>query len=141
MSVSSRYLRCQASLTGCSGLFTAIKKAKVAFTSSLRCSHFTSSYIRRRVQIGNRVVGAPALSPINVVSESGIRGAHDPAFVIVARIIHILIIRYMYIYLVYIMWVLSFHLFWTSDLWTHQPRSHRRKVTQNFSTFLLRGLP
>ena len=31
--------------------------------------------------------------------------------------------------------VLSSHLFWTSDLWTHQPGSHRRKVTQDFSTF------
>ena len=37
--------------------------------------------------------------------------------------------------------VLSFHLFWTSGLWTHQRGSHRRKVTQDFSTFLLRGLP
>ena len=27
------------------------------------------------------------------------------------------------------MCVLSSHLFWTSDLWTHQPGSHRRKVT------------
>ena len=25
------------------------------------------------------------------------------------------------------------HLFWTSDLCTHQPGSHRRKVTQDFS--------
>ena len=24
----------------------------------------------------------------------------------------------------------SSHLFWTSDVWTHQPGSHRRKVTQ-----------
>ena len=37
--------------------------------------------------------------------------------------------------------VLSSYLFRTSDLWTHQPGSHRRKVTQNFSTFLLRCLP
>ena len=36
--------------------------------------------------------------------------------------------------------VLSFHLFWTSGLWTYQPGSHRRKVTQDFSTFLLRCL-
>ena len=36
---------------------------------------------------------------------------------------------------------LSTHLFWTSDLWTHQPGSHRRKVTQDFFTFLLRCLP
>ena len=28
------------------------------------------------------------------------------------------------------MCVLSSHLLWTSDLWTHQPGSHRRKVTQ-----------
>ena len=27
------------------------------------------------------------------------------------------------------------------DLWTHQPASHRRKVTQDFSAFLLRYLP
>ena len=27
------------------------------------------------------------------------------------------------------------------DLWTHQPASHRRKVTQDFSAFLLRCLP
>ena len=33
--------------------------------------------------------------------------------------------------------VLSFHLFWTLDLWTYQPGSHRRKVTQDLSTFLL----
>ena len=33
------------------------------------------------------------------------------------------------------------HLFWTSDLWAHQPGSHRRKVTQDFSAFLLRCLP
>ena len=26
--------------------------------------------------------------------------------------------------------VLSSHLFWTSDLWTHQPGSHRKKVTR-----------
>ena len=26
--------------------------------------------------------------------------------------------------------VLSSHLFWTSGLWTYQPGSHRRKVTQ-----------
>ena len=25
--------------------------------------------------------------------------------------------------------LLSYNLFWTSDLWTHQPVSHRRKVT------------
>ena len=37
--------------------------------------------------------------------------------------------------------VLLSHLFWTSDVWTHQPRSHRRKVTQDFSTFLQRSLP
>ena len=38
--------------------------------------------------------------------------------------------------------MLSSHLFWTSDLWTHQPGSHRRKATQDFSsTFLLRCLP
>ena len=37
--------------------------------------------------------------------------------------------------------VLSYHLFWTSDLWTHQPGSHRRKVTKDVSTFLLRCLP
>ena len=37
--------------------------------------------------------------------------------------------------------VLSSHLFWTSELWTYQPGSHRRKVTQGFSTFLLRCLP
>ena len=43
----------------------------------------------------------------------------------------------MYVYVC----VLSSHLFWTSDLWTHQPGSHRRKVTQDFSTFLLRCLP
>ena len=37
---------------------------------------------------------------------------------------------------------LSFHLFWTSGLGTYQPESHRRKVTQDFSsTFLLRCLP
>ena len=36
----------------------------------------------------------------------------------------------------------SSHLFWTSGLWTYQPGSHRRKVTQDFSsTFLLRCLP
>ena len=29
--------------------------------------------------------------------------------------------------------VLSSHLFWTSDLWTHQPGPHRRKVTQDNS--------
>ena len=35
--------------------------------------------------------------------------------------------------------VLSSHLFWTSDLWTHhQPGSHRRNVTQDLYTFLLR---
>ena len=35
--------------------------------------------------------------------------------------------------------LLSSHLFWTSDLWMHQPGSHRRKVAQDFSsTFLLR---
>ena len=32
-------------------------------------------------------------------------------------------------------YVLSFHLLWTSDLWTHQPGPHRRKVIQDFSTF------
>ena len=37
--------------------------------------------------------------------------------------------------------MLSFHLCRTSDLWTHQPRSHTKKVTQDISTFLLRGLP
>ena len=37
--------------------------------------------------------------------------------------------------------VLSSHIFWTSDLRTHQPGSPRRKVTQDFSTFLLRCLP
>ena len=38
--------------------------------------------------------------------------------------------------------VFSSHLFWTSGLWTYQPGSHRRKVTQDFSsTFLLRCLP
>ena len=37
--------------------------------------------------------------------------------------------------------VLSSHLCWTSDLWTHQPGSHRREVTHNFSTFFLRCLP
>ena len=36
--------------------------------------------------------------------------------------------------------VLSSHLFWTSDVWTHQPGSHRRKVAQDFSTFF-RCLP
>ena len=36
--------------------------------------------------------------------------------------------------------VLPSHLFWTSGLWTYQPGSHRRKVTQDFSTFLLRCL-
>ena len=35
------------------------------------------------------------------------------------------------------MCVLSSHLFWTSDLWTHQPGSHRRKVTQDFSSTFL----
>ena len=30
---------------------------------------------------------------------------------------------------------------WTSDLWMQQPGSHRRKVTQDFSAFLLRCLP
>ena len=29
-------------------------------------------------------------------------------------------------------YVLSSHLFWTSDLWTHQPGSHGKKVTQDF---------
>ena len=33
--------------------------------------------------------------------------------------------------------VLTSQFCWTSDLWTHQPRSHRRKATQDFSTFLL----
>ena len=37
--------------------------------------------------------------------------------------------------------VLSSHLFLTPDLWTHQPRSHRRKVIEDFSTFLRRCLP
>ena len=39
--------------------------------------------------------------------------------------------------------MLSFHLSWTPDyVWTHQPGSHRRKSTQDFSsTFLLRCLP
>ena len=36
--------------------------------------------------------------------------------------------------------VLSSYLFWTSGLWTYQPRSHRKKVAQDFSTFLLRCL-
>ena len=36
--------------------------------------------------------------------------------------------------------VLSSHLFRTSDLWTYQPGRHR-KVTQDFSTFLLRSFP
>ena len=31
------------------------------------------------------------------------------------------------------MCVLSSHLFWTSGLWTYQPGSHRRKITQDFS--------
>ena len=40
------------------------------------------------------------------------------------------------------MCVLSSYLFWTSGSWTYQPGSHRRKVTQDFSsTFLLRCLP
>ena len=38
------------------------------------------------------------------------------------------------------MCVLPSHLFWTSGFWTYQPGSHRRKVTQDFSTFLLRCL-
>ena len=34
------------------------------------------------------------------------------------------------------------YLFWTSGLWTYQPGSQRRKVTDDFSsTFLLRCLP
>ena len=37
--------------------------------------------------------------------------------------------------------MLSYHLFWTSDLWTHQPGSHRRKVTKDVSIFLLRCSP
>ena len=43
--------------------------------------------------------------------------------------------------------VLPSNLFWTSGLWTYQPGSHRRKVTQDkghtgfSSTFLLRCLP
>ena len=38
--------------------------------------------------------------------------------------------------------VFSSHLFWTSGLWKYQPGSHKRKVTQDFSsTFLLRCLP
>ena len=36
--------------------------------------------------------------------------------------------------------VVSSHLTWTSALWMNQPGSHRRKVTQNFSAFLLRCL-
>ena len=32
--------------------------------------------------------------------------------------------------------VLSSHLFWTLDLWKHQPRSRKRKVTQDFSAVL-----
>ena len=32
-------------------------------------------------------------------------------------------------------------LIWTSGLWTNQPGSHRRKVTKDFCTFLLRCLP
>ena len=37
--------------------------------------------------------------------------------------------------------VLSSHLSWTSGLWTYQPGSHWRKVTQDFSsTFLLQFL-
>ena len=36
--------------------------------------------------------------------------------------------------------VLSSHIFWTSGLWTHQPGSHKRKVT-NFYAFLPRCLP
>ena len=41
------------------------------------------------------------------------------------------------------MCVLSSHLFWTSGLWTYQPGSRRRKVTQDFSSafVLLRRLP
>ena len=31
--------------------------------------------------------------------------------------------------------VLSFYSLWTSDLWTYQPGSHRRKVTQDISAF------
>ena len=31
--------------------------------------------------------------------------------------------------------VLSSHLFWTSGFWMYQPGSHRRKATQDFSTF------
>ena len=43
---------------------------------------------------------------------------------------------------VYVLCVLSSHLFWTPGLWTYQPGSRRRKVTQDFSsTFLLRCLP
>ena len=33
-------------------------------------------------------------------------------------------------YCVSVLCVVSSHLFWTSDLWTHQLGSHRRKVTQ-----------
>ena len=32
-------------------------------------------------------------------------------------------------------------LLWTSDMWTHQPGSRRRKATRNFTTFLPRCLP
>ena len=32
--------------------------------------------------------------------------------------------------------VLPSHLFWMSGLWTHEPGSHRRNVTQGFTTFL-----
>ena len=32
-------------------------------------------------------------------------------------------------------------LFWTPRLWTYQPGSHRRNITQDFSTFILRCLP
>ena len=33
--------------------------------------------------------------------------------------------------------VFSSHFFWTSGLWTNQPGSHRRKITQNFSSIFL----
>ena len=46
-----------------------------------------------------------------------------------------------FVYYVKVLVLLSSHLFWASDLWTHQPGSHRRKATQDFSPFLLRWLP
>ena len=39
------------------------------------------------------------------------------------------------------MCVLSLHLFWTSCLWTYQPGSHRRKVTQEGHTGFIIHLP